>query len=217
MSIKSNIPEIIEKLERIKTALSGPNGTPPAITEAMFTALNAGMGKMKFRIFNKGLDAEGNSLGNYHGNKTRITKKKLSIASDDEFDEKDRKRAKRNLNRLHKADPDATFTEYEKYRLGLGRQIEYKDLEVDGSLRRSIEVVKGDNGKVLIVIRNEEAAKIAGYQEQQIGNIKAGQNAKTGTAEPAKIFAISQEEFDLIKAEGNEAIRQIIQKIIVEG
>ncbi|HEY9364417.1 MAG TPA: hypothetical protein VIQ00_14210 [Chitinophagaceae bacterium] len=217
MAIKSNIPEIIEKLERIKAALVGPDGPPPAITEAMYTALNAGMGKMKFRIFNKGMDAEGNSLGNYHGNKTRITKKKLSIASDDEFDEKDRKKAKRNLNKLVKNSPDETYTEYEKFRVSRGRQIEYKDLEMEGSLRKTIEVVRVENGKVVIVIRNEETAKIAGYQEQQIGNIKAGQNAKTGTAEPAKIFTISQEEYELIKAEGNEAIRQIIQKIINEA
>lgn len=217
MELKSNIPELIEKIERIKAALSGPNGTPPAITEAMYTALNAGMGKMKFRIFNKGMDAEGNSLGNYHGNKTRITKKKLSIASDDEFDEKDRKKAKRNLNKLVKNSPDETYTEYEKFRVSKGRQIEFKDLEVEGSLRKSIEVVKLDNSKVVIAITNEETAKIAGYQEQQIGNIRAGLNAKTGTAEPANIFTLSQSEFDHVKAEGNAAIAQVIKKIIDEA
>lgn len=214
MAIKSNIPEIIEKLERIKAALSGTDGLSPAITEAMYTALNAGMEKMKFRIFNKGLDAEGNSLGNYQGNKTRLTKKKYSIASDDEFDERDRKSAK---GRLKKFVGGETYTEYEKFRLSKGLQIGYKDLEVEGSLRRSIQTVKVDNSQVVVAITNEETAKIASYQEQQIGNIRSGQNAKTGTSEPAKIFTISQEEYDLIKAEGNEAIRQIIRKIINEA
>lgn len=68
MQLKSNIPEIIERLERFKTAVGGnSNSVPPGpdIADAMLSALNAGMGQMKFRIFNKGLDAEGNSLGRY--------------------------------------------------------------------------------------------------------------------------------------------------------
>jgi len=215
MQLKSNIPEIIEKLERVKTVLGG-NGAPPTIpdfSDAMLSALNAGMGKMKFRIFNKGLDANNNSLGDYTGNKTRLTKRKFSIAAEDEFEEKDRKKARRNLNRIRKSSLDETYTEYEKYRLSRGRQVEYKDLEVEGSLRRSIETVKVDNSKVVIAITNEETAKIAGYQEQQIGNIRAGQNARTGNAAPARIFEVSESECEQIKAEGNAAISQVIKKL----
>lgn len=201
MPIQSNIPEIIEKLERAKAGLINN----PDISDAILSAINAGMGKMKFRIFDKGLDAEGNSLGNYHGNKTRVTKKKLSIASDDEFDERDRKKAKRKLNRLIKSNPDATYTEYEKFRLSKSLQIEYKDLEVEGSLRRSIQTTKVDNNKVVIAITNEETAKIAGYQEVQVGKIR-------GTGD-AKIFSISESEYEQIREEGNEAIRQVIQKL----
>jgi hypothetical protein len=188
MELKSNIPELIEKLERFKEAVlaggppgsggAGPSGNlggPPAsISDALTSALNAGMGKMKFRIFNKGEDAEGNSLGRY----TKTYGKKRETA---------------------------------------GRQTGYKDLEVDGSLRRSIETVRVNNNQVAIAITNDQTAKIASYQEQQIGNIRAGQNAKTGTAAPAIIFGLSQGEFDQVQAEGNEAIGQVIKKLYDEA
>lgn len=219
MQLKTNIPDIIEQLEQLKEAVGGNNnGVPPIpdFSDAMFSALNSGMGKMKFRIFNKGEDAEGNSLGEYTGRKTEITKGILSAPSVDEFEEKDRKKRKRNLNRARKSTPDETYTEYEKFRLSKGRQIDYKDLELEGSLRRSIETIKDDNKQVVIAITNEETAKISGYQEQQIGNIRAGQNAKTGTATPAKIFEFSQDEFEQVEAEAEEAIGQVIEKLFNE-
>lgn len=173
MTFKSNIPELIEKLERLKTAVGGNSGgipTVPDFSDALFSALNAGMGKMKFRIFNKGMDADGNGLGAY-------TK------------------------------------QYGKRRDKAGRQIAYKDLEMEGSLRRSIEMARVDSKQVMIAITNEETALIAGYQEQQIANIRAGQNARTGTATPAQIFQLSQSEFEQTQDEADAAVDQVISKL----
>ena len=167
MPIQSNMPDLIAKLERVKANVL----TSPDISDAMLSAINAGMGKMKFRIFNKGLDAEGVSLGKYTGKKS---KKKL-------------------------------ITPYEEYRVSRGRQIGYKDLEMEGSLRRSIQTAKVDNNKVVIAITNDETAKIAGYQEIQIGKIR-------GTGD-ARIFTFSESEFEFVKQEGNAAIKQVIQKL----
>lgn len=199
MELKSNISNVIEKLERIKVSLGGGNGNPPAITDfsdAMFSALNSGNGFLKQRIFNNGEDAEGNKFGKYVGNKNTVRKRKIKKYGDN------------NKNRLRKTlneSEGSELTPYEQYRVSHGRQVEYKDLEVDGALRRSIETVKVDNAKVVIAITNTETAAIAGYQEQQIGKIR-------GSA-PAKIFILSESEFERVKAEGNEAIRQVVKKL----
>lgn len=70
MAFTSNISSIIEKLEAIKSSTVTP---APEFSDAMLSALNAGMGKMKFRIFNKGLDAENVTLGKYQGKKSKVT------------------------------------------------------------------------------------------------------------------------------------------------
>jgi hypothetical protein len=220
MELNSNIPEFIKKLEAIKAAVAGGNGIPtiPDFSDAIFAALNTGMGLMKRRIFNKSEDAEGKSLGNYHGNKTRLTKKKFSINAEDPLDasvEKERKKQKRLFNKAVKANPDALYTEYEKFRIGRGRQIERKDLELEGSLRRSIETVTINGAKVVIAITNDEDLKKALNNEKQIGNIRAGLNANTGGAAPAKIFTISEEEFEHVKVEGNRLIGDVIKRIAV--
>ncbi|MEJ7611363.1 MAG: hypothetical protein WKF88_09330 [Ferruginibacter sp.] len=222
MELLTNIPDIIKRLEQIKAAVGGGAGgnggditvpSSPDFSDAIFASLNSGMGLMKRRIFNNREDAEGKSLGNYHGTETRVTKRKLSIAQDDEDAEKQRKKRKRVINRTIKESPDEKYTEYEKYRLSLGRQIEGKDLEVTGSLRRAIETVKtSDGSKVVIAILGQEEGKIARYQEQQIGNIRAGENAKTGSAEPAKIFILSKTEFNQVRNEGNRAIAEVIKE-----
>lgn len=216
MTLKSNIPEFIKKLEAVKAAI-GTTGTPPSIpdiSDAMLSASNAGMGKLKFRIFNEGLDANNESLGKYTGPKTKLTKARgsktkysifgLSVQVDADG-EKERKKQKKNFNDAIKADADGQYTEYEKYRLSLGRQIAFKDLEVEGSLRRSIETIKIDNGKIVMAITNKETALIAGYQEKQIGDIR-------GT-DPVPIFVFSQEEYDFVQREGNAAIGQIIKQL----
>lgn len=216
MKFYSNTTQIIKRLEEIKTAVGGSaggNGAPPAadFSDAIFGALNAGMGLMKRRIFTNGEDAQGQPLGDYHGGETRLTGKRLSIIQEDSDREKERKKLKRVVNRIVKNSPDEKYTEYEKERIIHGRQIDKKDLEFTGSLRKSIEAVKKDPSTVVIAIINEDDAKIARYQEQQIGNIRAGQNANKGTAEPAPIFILSQAEFDQVSTEGNRLIKEVIK------
>ena len=217
MAIKSNLTQMIEKLERLKAAVqTGPdNQIPPDFSDAVFSAVNAGMGLMKQRIFNRGEDMEDVTLGEYVGAKTRLTKAKYSSAQDgaDQFDERMRRSQHRAVKRAVKADADAKLTAYQKYRLSRGRQIDYKDLEMEGSLRRAI-ICATEQGRVIIGIEDEESAKIAGYQEKQIGNIRAGQNANTGTAQPAKIFGLSESEFEHVEKEGQAAINQVIKLML---
>lgn len=215
MGLESNIQDVTARLIAIRDRLdTGPNNAVPAdFSDAVFSAVNAGMGLMKQRIFNEGLDAEGVSLGKYTGPRSRLTKAKFAGVREDQFDEKERKKQKRAAGKQIKSDPNAMLTEYEKYRLSRGRQIEYKDLELEGALRRAIITAVG-GGQVLIVIANEEQGSIARYQEKQIGNIRAGQNANTGNAEPANIFRLSQEEFDHVLKEGTAAVSQVLKKLI---
>jgi len=168
MNLKSNIPELIQKLEQAKEAVGGNNnGVPPIpdFSDALFSALNAGMGKMKFRIFNKGLDADGVALGKY-------TK------------------------------------QYGKRREKAGRQTGYKDLELEGSLRRSIEPARMDNRQVAITIVNEKTSLIAGYQEEQVGRMRG-----TGVA---RIFEFSKGEFDQVQAEADAGVDQVIERLLNE-
>lgn len=223
MKVYSNIPEFLKRLQGLRESVAasssnnGGGGTIATdISDAMFGALSSGAGLMKRRIFNNSEDAEGNSLGKYTGKKSKLTKEKysgtkysiqgLSVGIDQDA-EKERKKQRKNS----KVSIGEDLTEYEKYRLSRGRQIEKKDLEVDGVLRRSIETVKSE-GKVIIAFTNEEEANIGRYQEQQIANIRAGQNANTGTAEPARIFVLSSSEYDIVKEQGNRLIKDVIQQ-----
>lgn len=96
--------------------------------------------------------------------------------------------------------------QYAKKRVKQGRQIAYKDLEVEGALRRSIETVKVDNAKVVIAIVNPQTALIAGYQEEQVGRLRGGGIAK--------IFTLSQAEYDQVQTEGRRAIQQVIKNLL---
>lgn len=211
MKLYSNIPEIIQRLENVKAAVAASASGEGGIQDALFAALNSGRGLMKRRIFNEGMDATGKPLGNYHGNKTRLTKAKFSVKLDDEDEEKQRKKVKRNFNRAVKNNADDKYTEYEKIRLGHGRQIEKKDLQFDGSVSSSIEIVREEGNKAVISITNAENAKIARYQEQQIGNIRAGQHPIKGKAEPAEIFVLSKAEYDVVDEQGKRLITEIIK------
>lgn len=192
MQLRSNIPDIIERLERLKISVGAAGSVPPIpdFSDAMFSAINSGMGLMKQRIFNKGLDADGNSLGKYVGNKSKVTARKFG----------GNKKFRKNLG------GEGELTEYEKFRVAHGRQVEYKDLQVTGSLFNSINTVKDESGRVVIAIVNPEMALIAGYQEEQIGKIRG-----SGVA---RIFSLSEDEFNHIKSEGNAGIKHVIQKLI---
>ena len=211
MKLYTNIPEVLRQLELLKAAASASSSGEGGIQDALVGALNSGRALMKRRIFNNSEDAAGKPLGDYHGSKTRLTKKKFSQKREDDEEEKGRRKVKRNFNRAIKDDADGTYTEYEKVRLGAGRQINKKDLQMSGSTASSIEVVKVEGNKVVVQITNTENAKIARYQEQQIGNIRAGQHATKGKAEPAKIFVFSQAEFDAVDEQGKRLITEVIK------
>lgn len=207
MQLHSNLSEFIIDLQRIRDAVANTD-----FSDAMFGALNTGMGAMKNRIFNRSLDANGESLGKYIGRTTQVTGRKFRILKFGDTDESAKGKKKLRKNLKGNVGNGFGYTEYEKERLAHGRQIGKKDLEFNGSLRRSIEVVKGRN-KAQIAITNAENALIAGYQEQQIGNIRATGFAKGGAA-PAPIFRLSKEEFEKTRDQGKILITEVIQNII---
>lgn len=206
MEIKSNIKEFIKRLEVMKEKINSN-----IFQDGLFEVINTGMGDMKNRIFNRGEDAENKSLGKYVGGKSKLTKEKyrstrysifgLSVRVDKEA-ERERKKQRKNS----KAYLGQDLTSYEKFRISKGRQIEYKDLELEGDLRRSIQCIKSDDGKIVIIITNEKDANKAHWQEEQIQKIR-------GSVETVKIFAFSEKEFETIKNEGNAHIDQILKKI----
>lgn len=191
MQLKSNIPDIIERLERLKIAVGGAAGIPPNpyISTAMFNGINVAMADMKKRIFQRGLDADEVTLGKYVGKKTNVTAKKFG----------GNKKLQKNFI------GEGALTEYEKFRVAHGYQIGYKDLSVTQSLENSINTVKDSNGRVVIAIVNAETSRIAGYQEEQVGRIRGTGNAR--------IFSLSEAEFNHMKAETKEGIRKAIAKI----
>ncbi len=64
ITYKTNIDDLINKLKKV-----GTDAQTVDYSAALLLGVNASMGEMKFRIFNDGLDADGNTLGKYVGNK----------------------------------------------------------------------------------------------------------------------------------------------------
>lgn len=96
---------------------------------------------------------------------------------------------------------------YKKKRAKRGRQIARKDLEVDGTIRRSIEVVTVNNTKAEVRFTNDESAKIAGYQEIQIFNVLNGLPVKT-KGKKIEIFKFNQTERDISRQTTRDLIKQ---------
>lgn len=209
MPIKSNIPQVLAKLQRVRDAVS--QVAIGDIQDVIAAAVNTGRGVMIKRIFNDHQDANGQSLGNYTGNKSKLTTRKYAVRGDDPEDayvKKQLKKLKKKVDKLK----DQDLTEYEKTRLLAGRQVSEKDLEFSGSLRKSIETVRKEGAKVVVEIVNPENAKIARWQEKQIGNIRAKQDVRKGGAKPARIFSFSQGEYETIRKQGKYLIGQVIIK-----
>lgn len=89
---------------------------------------------------------------------------------------------------------------YKRKRENAGRQVTRKDEEFNGSLRRSIEAVTVNNRRAEIRITNAENAKIAGYQEQQIANIRAGRPANEASGLRVPIFELSPSELEVAQS-----------------
>lgn len=88
--------------------------------------------------------------------------------------------------------------DYAKKRTKKGRQVKYKDLEFTGTLRRGILVIKESQVRVICAIPNEALLKIAQYQEEAIGST---------------IFALSEEEKELLKTNVIAAVNQIYDRL----
>ena len=98
--------------------------------------------------------------------------------------------------------------QHERDRKSKGRQIGRKDLELNGTLRRAIEVVTVNNTKAEIRITNEESAKIARYQEQQIHNLRSGLPANEASGGKVPIFELDQDELDIVKTVTRDLLAQ---------
>lgn len=163
--------------------------------DALVTALNSGNGLMQQRIFTENVDIEGKSFGQYIGSK----RKARLIRSSNKLQDK------RNKNLAGQL-----LTPYQRKRLAAGRQILRKDLEFSGGLRRAINtVVEGERAAVL-EFNNNDAAKIARGQENQITNIRNGSKAIT-TGNGTKIFRFNEDERKQVNEKGSLLIKQILK------
>lgn len=97
---------------------------------------------------------------------------------------------------------------YARERRREGRQTGRKDLEFEGTLRRSIEVVAVDNTKAEIRITNTETAEIARKQEVQIYNLLNGGEFDDVGAGKVPIFELSQDEEDVVRTTTRELLAQ---------
>ncbi len=202
MAVQSNIVELIEKFKKISEA--GEIDFSAALT----LGVNAAKGAMDFRIFNKGLDANGEAFGKYSGKKYKVSARRGNLGKDepgDAYVSAQIKRQKKKLAVNAKETGQSAFTEYEKKRLTDGRQIAYKDLEFHGSLRRSIITASEGRIKVVCFFNNNRQAVIAEGQEKQIGKIK-GQGR-------VKIFALSKEERELMQTNINAGLKQLYDRL----
>lgn len=186
--LNSNINEVIEKF---KTAGARSQAVDPS--DALIVGINAARGKMSFRIFNKGQDANGGTFGKYTGKKMSLSQALQS------------RLFTRTGSKERMAGEQDQFSEYEIKRVSKGRQIRFKDLEFTGTLRRGIVVVKETPTRVVCVIVNAALAKISRHQEEQIGRI-LGRG-------PVKIFALSKEEIEIMRDNTLEALKQLYVRV----
>lgn len=100
--------------------------------------------------------------------------------------------------------------QYKRKREKAGRQVDRKDLEFEGDLRRTIEVVSVNNTRAHIRITNTENAQIAVYLEQQIANIRAGRPANAPSGERVPIFTLNETEQEIMRSTTIALIRQQI-------
>lgn len=217
--ITHNITSVINQLEAIRQSVKdgdARNRIDQAIEDTVAT-MTEGQAVMKVRIFNNGQDASETTMGKYVGKKTGVTSgkyagKQYSIFGVNMIEDASGTRKKQEKRRNLKPYLGEDLTEYEKKRVAHGRQIGYKDLEFSGDLRRDI-VTERQGSVTQIVIKNDLSVKKAVNMEKQIGNIRAGQNANTGSAEPAVIFALSKPETDFITETGSRKIEGIINEL----
>lgn len=123
-------------------------------------------GRMKSRIFNKGLNSDNSKIGNYSKGWAFIRKNGKPVKGT-----KGKQRQK----------PD-------------GLQTNYIDLEFTGDLRRSITPAKDGNDAVLYM-NNDEKFEIAGYLEEQKKQVIFDATNKEGAAVVKYVDELIVDEF----------------------
>lgn len=98
--------------------------------------------------------------------------------------------------------------QYERERQRSGRQIERKDLEFHGTLRRAIEVVTVNNTKAQIRITNPDSANIARWQEQQIFNLRNNLPANSVSGGKVPVFELNDDEREVTRTTTRELLNQ---------
>jgi len=187
-----DITILSKKIQAIKEAFENGN-----FADALVGALNTGNGLMQQRIFTQNKDTQGQSFGTYVGKKSKVGK--LPKTSN-------RTQAKRN-----KAVEGQELTYYQRKRALRGRQTAKKDLELEGSLRRSIETVIENDKAAIINFSNDESAAIAHGQEQQITNIRNGRPGTTKGTGATKIFNLDTKEREEVTEQGIILINEILK------
>jgi hypothetical protein len=203
MKSKSNIQELIDKFKTLSEQAAEID-----FSAALLLGAKASMAQMNYRIFNTGKDMDGRPFGEYTGRKFKTSSRRFGYLDEDPLDKSVKKKLDAQKKRYEKNASDTgreDFTEYEKKRLTAGRQIQYKDLEFTGDLRRSIDVVKVSNTAVEVVFKDEENANKAEYQEVQVGEIRGGGKAP--------IFGQSDSEKELMDENIFEGLNQIYDSI----
>lgn len=170
--------------------------------EALIGAVNTGNGLMQQRVFVENKDIKGNGFGGYVGAKRKLSEKsktkKLSLAS-----RTDKKRIK--------ASAGLQLTAYQRKRAEKGRQVAKKDLEFHGGLRRAIDTKLESEKIAAIEFSNDESAKIARGQENQITNIRSGKPGSS-KGDGVKIFNLNNSEREQVVEQGSELIKQILKR-----
>jgi hypothetical protein len=170
--------------------------------DALVGAMNTGNGLMQQRIFTRNEDVEGQSFGVYIGRKAALGQFSQSRLLTLAKSATDRRRVRRAA---------VPLTPYQRKRVLRGRQVLRKDLELEGDLRRSIQVFVENDRTVVLAFNDDHQALIASGQEQQIHNIRQGRKGTTrGTGAP-KIFALNENEIDETKEQGVELVLQLLK------
>lgn len=179
------------QVDNIKSAVE--NGR---FGDALIGALNSGNGLMQERIFSNNKDIDGNSFGGYVGKKAERSTRQQAVTAV----QKQRVKALAGLS----------LTTYQKKRVLAGRQIDHKDLEFTGALRKSIETQVEDERSAVLQFNNDDAALIAHGQEQQITNLRGGGKGTTKGTGAVKIFSLDTDEVKQVGEQGAILINQII-------
>lgn len=188
---------LTNKIEGLKQAFE--NGR---FSDALIGAMNTGSGLMQKRVFNANVDLTGQSFGGYIGAKSKQTDRAQVRALFGTASKIEKKRIKSSAA--------SDLTSYQRKRAQKGRQVIKKDLQFTFGLRRSIKPFVENEKSVVLEFNNDEAAKVARGQENQITNIRNGQKGTTkGSGD--KIFGFNESERKEVNEQGLELIKKILK------